>query len=512
MSTVSRGLRRRGPMALRRVSPQADGLWAWWPMTEGGGMIVRDVVRGLHGTLNTSVFWGVDGPTDGIASPCMINTNQTGEITLGVCTLPLGSNFTLSLWIKPTSGWDSENNPLFGAFAFGRFYLTAGLSGGNAYSVRGAISNNENCYQSAANIVAHGSWYHLAYVRSGVTAAGNRLYVNGVEMANTLTPTTAVDATATTYYLNANQGAWSTRSRSQDWRLYSRALSPTEVWALYDPRTRGDLYTVPAVRRFAPATGATAYSLPTDPGAYTITGSDALLALGRSMVALSGAYALTGTDAALRTGRVITTDTGAYVLAGSDAALSVTAGLALMADPGAYAVMGTDAAFARGYLAATTTGVYMLTGVDAELLVGGETAQPGHYDLTGFPAGLVYSAALPPYVVREVLTRRMRRSPAIADEDRWIFHHALQIDLETGVGLVSGEGSDPQLMLRWSDDGGQTWSDEHWTSAGRMGEYQTRAVWMRLGRSRDRVYETTVTSPVQWSLLACLLHLERGIH
>jgi len=115
-------------------------------------------------------------------------------------------------------------------------------------------------------------------------------------------------------------------------------------------------------------------------------------------------------------------------------------------------------------------------------------------------------------VLREVLTRRMRRSPAIADEDRWIFHHALQIDLETGVGLVTGEGSDPQLMLRWSDDGGETWSDEHWTSAGRMGEYQTRAVWMRLGRSRDRVYETTVTSPVAWSLLSAVLSLEKGLH
>jgi hypothetical protein len=39
--------------------------------------------------------------------------------------------------------------------------------------------------------------------------------------------------------------------------------------------------------------------------------------------------------------------------------------------------------------------------------------------------------------------------------------HTMQLDCETGVGLNLGQGEDPQLMLRWSDDGGHTWSNEH---------------------------------------------------
>jgi hypothetical protein len=77
--------------------------------------------------------------------------------------------------------------------------------------------------------------------------------------------------------------------------------------------------------------------------------------------------------------------------------------------------------------------------------------------------------------------------------------HSLQLDCETGVGLNNGQGSNPQVMLRWSDDGGHTWSREHWTSMGAIGQYGKRALWRRLGMTqkiRDRVYEISGTDPV----------------
>jgi hypothetical protein len=78
--------------------------------------------------------------------------------------------------------------------------------------------------------------------------------------------------------------------------------------------------------------------------------------------------------------------------------------------------------------------------------------------------------------------------------------HSLQLDCETGVGLNSGQGSDPQVMLRWSDDGGHTWSNEHWKSMGAIGQYGKRTIWRRLGMTmkiRDRVYEVSGTDPVR---------------
>lgn len=78
--------------------------------------------------------------------------------------------------------------------------------------------------------------------------------------------------------------------------------------------------------------------------------------------------------------------------------------------------------------------------------------------------------------------------------------HSLQLDCETGVGLVEGQGADPQVMLRWSDDGGHTWSNENWRSMGAIGQYGRRTIWRRLGMTmkiRDRVYELSGTDPVR---------------
>ena len=118
-------------------------------------------------------------------------------------------------------------------------------------------------------------------------------------------------------------------------------------------------------------------------------------------------------------------------------------------------------------------------------------------------------------------------------------HHSLQLDAETGVGLngltndtnvflvteaednLITESGDfilssitqipiepPQAMLRWSDDGGHTWSSEHWTSMGRIGEYGHRTIWRRLGMTlklRDRVYEVSGTDPVKIAIVGAEL-------
>ena len=87
-------------------------------------------------------------------------------------------------------------------------------------------------------------------------------------------------------------------------------------------------------------------------------------------------------------------------------------------------------------------------------------------------------------------------------------HHAMQIDLESGVGLNLGQGSDPQVMLRWSDDGGHTWSNEHWSSMGKIGEYYRRVWFRRLGMTlklRDRVYELSGTDPVKVAIMGAEL-------
>lgn len=108
------------------------------------------------------------------------------------------------------------------------------------------------------------------------------------------------------------------------------------------------------------------------------------------------------------------------------------------------------------------------------------------------------------------LTRRVRRFPHASEKQIWLFWDRLQIDIQAGTALATGQGSDPQIMLRWSDDGGSTWSHEHWQSAGVLGNRTKRAIWRKMGRSRDRVFEMVVTDPVKWIFLQALALIREG--
>lgn len=90
---------------------------------------------------------------------------------------------------------------------------------------------------------------------------------------------------------------------------------------------------------------------------------------------------------------------------------------------------------------------------------------------------------------------KRRIFPYISDQKNIISHSSLEIDMEVGVGLVSGQGSDPKIMMRYSDNG-RTWSSELTRSIGKMGKYGTRVKWSKLGRSRERVYDVSVSDPV----------------
>jgi hypothetical protein len=88
--------------------------------------------------------------------------------------------------------------------------------------------------------------------------------------------------------------------------------------------------------------------------------------------------------------------------------------------------------------------------------------------------------------------------------------HSLQLDCESGVGLENGQGDNPQIMMRFSDDGGHTWSREQWSGMGRIGQYYKRVFWRRLGMTlklRDRVYEISGTDPVKVAIMGAELIL-----
>lgn len=102
------------------------------------------------------------------------------------------------------------------------------------------------------------------------------------------------------------------------------------------------------------------------------------------------------------------------------------------------------------------------------------------------------------------------QSPVYWEDLRLLQHKEFTVDLETGVGLQIGQGSDPQIMMQYSDDGGHTWSSELWTTIGKIGQYKTVASWRRLGMSRERVYRVSISDPVKRVLIGARLDAVPG--
>ena len=104
----------------------------------------------------------------------------------------------------------------------------------------------------------------------------------------------------------------------------------------------------------------------------------------------------------------------------------------------------------------------------------------------------------------------VRRAPHLTTDLRRQYFSDLQIQFQPGVGLQSGQGSDPTCLLRWSNDGGFTWGNYHTINIGKVGQYTRRAMKRRLGYARDRVFEITVTDPVWRVVVSANLNASPG--
>lgn len=102
--------------------------------------------------------------------------------------------------------------------------------------------------------------------------------------------------------------------------------------------------------------------------------------------------------------------------------------------------------------------------------------------------------------------------PPIDNDRKRVFVSRLEMDVETGVGLTSGQGSDPQIELAWSDDGGHTWSARKPPrSMGKIGAYRQRLRWNRQGSTRNRIYQLIVSDPVKRSIVASNIAVRPGL-
>ncbi len=128
-------------------------------------------------------------------------------------------------------------------------------------------------------------------------------------------------------------------------------------------------------------------------------------------------------------------------------------------------------------------------------------------------SGNIYESSLDVHTDAGLPIVRIAQSPPIkVAQDRVRgFLHRVEVDFEVGVGLTTGQGSDPQAMLQISRDGGKTFGNELWRTIGPIGNYRKRVVWNRLGTFRDTVVlKVAVSDPVKCVIAGAFAEIEGG--
>lgn len=102
---------------------------------------------------------------------------------------------------------------------------------------------------------------------------------------------------------------------------------------------------------------------------------------------------------------------------------------------------------------------------------------------------------------------RSWRALAQPSEDPISFK-SLRIDMQTGIQVP--DGTAPQCMLRWSDDGGHNWSNGRIGAVGATGATSARVKFNRLGGTRrnsglDRIFELSSTDSFGVALIGAEL-------
>lgn len=92
---------------------------------------------------------------------------------------------------------------------------------------------------------------------------------------------------------------------------------------------------------------------------------------------------------------------------------------------------------------------------------------------------------------------RERVSAPIADPSgRRIIMSKFQCVMEVGVGLITGQGVDPQMMFDMSLDGGESWTNEQWVDIGRMGEGRIKVEYYQTVSAYSIMVRMRVSDPV----------------
>jgi hypothetical protein len=203
--------------ALSRHSPVDDSsLEGYWRLDEGTGTAAADATgSGNGGTLNGGVSW-----VQGLLGEGLSFNGSSGYVSAGVTNMPAANQPQSFAWWMNVSSYSGSC-----AVCLTNDASSSGIQAGILSSTTVGVWKYGGTTLVSATAPSINAWHHYTYTFDGTT---HSLYIDGT-LANT---STVASTTASPAELNF--GRWAGGSgylagKLDDIRIYSRALSATEV-------------------------------------------------------------------------------------------------------------------------------------------------------------------------------------------------------------------------------------------------------------------------------------------
>lgn len=110
----------------------------------------------------------------------------------------------------------------------------------------------------------------------------------------------------------------------------------------------------------------------------------------------------------------------------------------------------------------------------------------------------------------ETIIRERVSAPIVDPAGDRIMMSRFQLIMEVGVGLITGQGSDPQVMFQASYDGGKSWTNEDWIDIGRMGEGRIKVEWHNMASAYEIMVRIRISDPVFFCVHSAAIDLAPG--
>lgn len=255
------------PWRINRDSPQAENLVGWWPMVganaSSGSGITWDHTGNLGPTTATATNGVIDGQVNFAGGNASITNDHTfgpvykntvsgsqGSVTIADNSLfDMTAEFTLSAWFKMT---ETTKNGTFHSILCKdvgsvQYQMTIFDDNVNGPFVQARIGGATKTAEPLTGNSKDGNWHLIV-----ATYDGANLILWLDFFSKTTTAATGTIATsASNLVIGADKNGNSLVGSIADARVYNIGKTPGQVWAMYDPRTRFDLYWSPATKVFS---------------------------------------------------------------------------------------------------------------------------------------------------------------------------------------------------------------------------------------------------------------------